>query len=246
MEKTPGLSRLPFAKQEIALARDVFMSMSIVPVEPVPIQEAIMSELLESCEIFHFAGHAQSDRFDALESHIFLGDKHYQDKESDLLKARDLLKINIRERAPFLAYLSACGTGRNNEAKSMDESIHLITAFQMAGFRHTIGTLWEVNDETCADMAKITYQGIRDGGMTDESVCRGLHNACRALRDRWLRISITHRAEGLATGRSRLKGKEPSGVGIADPMSPLSRDVTSWEDEGTESAHWVPYVHFGV
>ncbi|KAI3316601.1 hypothetical protein HD806DRAFT_527777 [Xylariaceae sp. AK1471] len=169
MEETPGQSRLPFAEREIALAHDVLMSMSIAPIKPAPIQEAILSELLESSEIFHFAGHARSDRYDALKSYLCLGEKCLGDEKPDLLKAQDLLKINLRERAPFLAYLSACGTGRNNEKKSIDESIHLITAFQMAGFRQMIGTLWEVNDEACAEMARITYEGIRDGGMTDES-----------------------------------------------------------------------------
>lgn len=32
-------------------------------------------------------------------------------------------------------------------------------------------------------MARITYEGISGGCMTDESVCRGLHNATRALRN---------------------------------------------------------------
>lgn len=36
-------------------------------------------------------------------------------------------------------------------------------------------------------MARITNEGIRDRGMTDESVCWGLHNATRELRDQWLR-----------------------------------------------------------
>ncbi|KAF2189925.1 hypothetical protein K469DRAFT_519559, partial [Zopfia rhizophila CBS 207.26] len=67
-----------------------------------------------------------------------------------------------------------------------DESIHLISACQLAGFRHVTGTLWDVNDESCVDMAKTTYQEIIHGGLTDESVCLGLHKATRKLRDHWL------------------------------------------------------------
>lgn len=67
-----------------------------------------------------------------------------------------------------------------------DESIHLIGACQVAGFRHVIGTLWQVNDKLCVDMARTFYGGMRDGGMTDESVCLGLHKATIALRDRQL------------------------------------------------------------
>ncbi|OJJ81701.1 uncharacterized protein ASPGLDRAFT_94019, partial [Aspergillus glaucus CBS 516.65] len=91
--------------------------------------------------------------------------------------------INIRKQSPFLAYLSACGTVQVRDTRFLDESIHLISAFQLAGFCHAIGTLWEVNDELCIDMARITYEGMRDGDMTDKSVCQGLHNATRVLRD---------------------------------------------------------------
>ena len=62
----------------------------------------------------------------------------------------------------------------------MDESIHLTTACQLTGYSHVIGMLWEVGD-----MARITYGGRRDGGMTDESVAWGLHKAARKLRDCW-------------------------------------------------------------
>ncbi|KAH6879831.1 hypothetical protein B0T10DRAFT_366784, partial [Thelonectria olida] len=85
---------------------------------------------------------------------------------------------------PFLASLSTCGTGRVKDKRFPDESVHLVNASQLAGFRHVIGTAWDV-DELCVDMARITYEGIRDGGMTNESVCRALHKATRRFRDRW-------------------------------------------------------------
>ncbi|OCK98480.1 uncharacterized protein K441DRAFT_654679 [Cenococcum geophilum 1.58] len=81
--------------------------------------------------------------------------------------------MDIRQYAPFLAYLSACGTSQFRDERSVEESIHLISAFQLAGFRHVIGTLWKVNDELCVDMARIMYEEMRDGGMTDESMCWG-------------------------------------------------------------------------
>ncbi|KAL4981558.1 hypothetical protein BDW68DRAFT_183374 [Aspergillus falconensis] len=65
-----------------------------------------------------------------------------------------LLETNICEHSPFLAYLSARGTGQIKDERFIDESIHLIRAFQLAGFRHVIGTLWNVNAETCMYMAR--------------------------------------------------------------------------------------------
>ena len=91
--------------------------------------------------------------------------------------------MNLRSHSPFLAYLSACGTGQITKESFVDENIHLIRAYQLAGFRHVIGTLWEVDDQICVDMARIIYREIGDGSMTDESVCLGLHKASRKLRD---------------------------------------------------------------
>ena len=156
--------------------------------------------------------------------------------------------MNIRQSSPFLAYLSACGTGQIADERFFDESIHLISSFQLAGFRHVIGILWEVSNKLCIDMAKITYEGIRDGGMTDKSICRGLHNATKTLRDRWLDMLIN-------TKRGRRPVRQTGG-----PLTTTARNINnkgprdasmSDEDEETGSMHrvplhWVPYVHFGV
>jgi CHAT domain-containing protein len=44
--------------------------------------------------------------------------------------------------------------------------IHLVSAFQLAGFRHVIGTLWEVSDPHCVGIAIVIYETLRDEGMT--------------------------------------------------------------------------------
>jgi CHAT domain-containing protein len=90
-----------------------------------------------------------------------------------------LFETNIYDQRPFLAYLSACGTGQVKHSELMDEGLHLITACQLAGFQHVIGTLWEVNDKSCVDMALKTYKWIIDQGMSHASVSEGLHHASR-------------------------------------------------------------------
>ncbi|KAL4998084.1 hypothetical protein BDV10DRAFT_185693 [Aspergillus recurvatus] len=119
--------------------------------------------------------------------------RHYCDKWcnnghliGNPLTVAELLEVNPHKQPPFLAYRSACGTGRIKDNELIDESIPLISACQLAGFRHVIGTLWEVVDEICVDMAYTTYDEIRAGEMTDDSVAWGLHVAMRQLRDRWL------------------------------------------------------------
>ena len=112
-----------------------------------------------------------------------------------------LLEMNLRSHSLFLAYLSACGIGQIKNESFVDENIHLIRAYQLPGFRHVIGTLWEVDDQICVDMAKITYREIGDGSMTDESVCLGLHKASRELRDSWLSVQANARYRSRSLGK---------------------------------------------
>jgi hypothetical protein len=230
MEHTPGNEVLPFATKEVAMVRNLCRSMSLQPAEPGRRKQDIKSNL-QDCRIFHFAGHGGTDEYDASNSRLIL--------EDGTLRVAELLEMNLLERSPFLAYLSACGTGRIKDERSTDESIHLMSAFQLAGFRHVVGTLWEVRDELCVDMARITYEGMRDGAMTDESVCRGLHHASRMLRDQYLKVPTETEDRSLPQ-----EVNFSGGTSSEEPKGAQSlRDVGAF-DAGL--APWAPYVHFGV
>ncbi|CAG9978641.1 unnamed protein product [Clonostachys byssicola] len=180
MENTPHLSRLPYASEEINNLTNLCTSMGLRVDNP-PKSKGALLQQLPNCRIFHFAGHACTNQLNPSQSYLCP-----EDGPDDPITVDDLLKLNLHMNPPFLAYLSACGTGRIDEqSRLMDESIHLISSCQLAGFRHVIGTLWEVNDEICVDVAKTVYEGIRDGEGSDESVSRGLHTASKLLRDRW-------------------------------------------------------------
>ncbi len=241
MEYTTGYARLSFAKKEVAMVRGLFKSMSLDTMEPGRRKQDITSNLT-GCKIFHFAGHGHTDGEDPSRSQLLL-----DDGQSDPLTVASLLEMNLRQSPPFLAYLSACGTGRINNEKFFDESIHLISACNLAGFRHVIGTLWEVDDELCVEMARITYEEMRDGGMTDESVCRGLHNATRELRDRWLRARTKARGGRSVREVNVSSGEREAGSRNASNEDQRGDRLAEWcDEEETSSLHWVPYVHFGV
>lgn len=90
-------------------------------------------------------------------------------------------------------------------------------------------------------MARITYEGIRDRSMMDESVCWGLHNATRELRDQWLR-----KRARLSDG-SRLGKRSAAAAGMDDTDDRFPRDaIVCGDDEGAGSLNWVPYVHYRV
>ncbi|KAK2731046.1 hypothetical protein FQN57_003707 [Myotisia sp. PD_48] len=245
MEHTPNNARLPFAAKEVDILRDLCKSMGLDPVLPKRRKQSIVSHLPQ-CRIFHFAGHGNTDDTDPLKSHLLL-----EDGKDDPFTVADLLEMNLRQHSPFLAYLSACGTGRIKDKKFIDESIHLISAFQLAGFRHVIGTLWNVNDEICVDMARITYEKIADGNMEDEAVCRGLHHATRKLREDWLNVTSQARY-GVNSARD---GYATSDLSNECPRNDrLPRDVVLCDDDSDREDEikrkgpllWVPYVHFGV
>lgn len=231
MEHTPGSSHLPFAPRETAAVRDLFRIMSVKPLEPGCNKKDILSHLLQ-CEIFHFAGHGCTDRHDPSKSHLVL-----EDGQTNPLTVANLLEINLRKHSPFLAYLSACGTGQIHSSRFIDESIHLISGFQLAGFRHVIGTLWEVEDMLCVEMAKMTYEGMRDSGMSDESVAWGLHKAAKVLRDRWLTEQPMARPEDTSVGNA---------IEVETRDERLPRDVILCDGDITSPPYWIPYIHVGV
>jgi CHAT domain-containing protein len=170
---------------------------------------------LNDCFIFHFAGHGKTDQQDPSKSSLVLADGP--------LALADLFETNLHDRKPFLAYLSACGTGQIKHDALIDEALHLIAGYQIAGFRHVIGTLWEVNDETCVDAATILYSCVKERNMIDASVSEGLHRASRKLREIWVSENRTRAA-------IRMAARDP-------------RALKSHEDS---PMNWVPYVHFGV
>ncbi|KAH6660538.1 CHAT domain-containing protein [Truncatella angustata] len=249
MEKTPGLPEaaiLPFATKEVEMLHELCQSMPLRPIQPTPRKQEIMSHM-PNCRLFHFAGHGYTYNGDPSKSCLLL-----EDWSSDPLSVGLLSQMNLRKHAPFLAYLSACGTSQIKDARFIDESIHLISAYQLAGFRHVVGTLWDVNDELCVDMARITYEGMRDGGLTDESVCRGLHNATRELRSRWLNGQTSEDRATKTNGVSVTAEVSSTAAQSVDEdqlkqYRPV-RDIQGEEsvEEGIESLPWVPYIHFGV
>ena len=243
MQNTPKQASLPSAGHEIATVRHLCKSMSLHPVEPGRRKQDLLSHL-PGCKILHFAGHGYTDDADPAQSSLLL-----EDWEADRLTVANLLEMNIREQSPFLAYLSACGTSQNHNENLVDENIHLVSACQLAGFRHVIGTLWRVEDDVCQEIARLTYEGIRDGitdgRLTDESVCQSLHKASRKLRNRWLSKSEGAKmADGTVPDAQATRARDAKSVrGRDQGDARMPWKIKSTRDDGMD---WVPYVHFGL
>lgn len=246
MSETPGKSSLEHAGNEITAVKQACNAMGLPYAQPASRQEDVLAALNDSCGVFHFAGHGATHSTDPMESQLLL-----EDWRERPLTVGSLLETNLVAKSPFLAYLSACGTSQILDNRVVDENIHLASAFQLAGFRHVIGTLWEVDDALCVHAAKMTYQALWDGGMTDASVSEGLHHTMRRLRDGWVRSNGFH-----AGGRTRSTPADTEGsvledIGVLNPDGQNASDVESTRVlrtiARTESTTplWVPYVHFG-
>ncbi|KAF2263250.1 hypothetical protein CC78DRAFT_534136 [Lojkania enalia] len=225
MPNTPDQAPLPFTKSEVEMLDDFLPSLHITPIKPERVRKADVLSQLGTCDIFHFAGHGISDPLEPSLSRLLL-----QDWKENPLTVGDLRDQKLQEKAPFLAYLSACSTSANEVLGLSDEAIHLVNACQLAGFRHVIGTLWTVSDMACVDVARRLYKAIRDKA-TDESVCRGLHFALRALR-----------------AAQNDSGDDDDEVEQGETEAGQEGDDRGGVVAGLRSYNllWVPYVHFGV
>lgn len=121
-------------------------------------------------DVLHLACHgefrADNPRFSAL--HLGEGLLTAADVEAQRLPAR-------------LVVLSACETGRT-QATAGDEGLGLVRAFQLAGARDVVASLWAVDDEATAHFMASFY-GAWDRGGVD--VASALQRAREAVRARW-------------------------------------------------------------
>ncbi|KAL5317334.1 hypothetical protein ACEPPN_014429 [Leptodophora sp. 'Broadleaf-Isolate-01'] len=245
MGKSPEGSRLPdlpFAAKEVDNLEKLCPLLNLEPVRlSSQGREAVLAEL--GAFFFHFAGHGQLDPLDPSQSGLLL--------EDGLLTVADIQAHKLGEQIPFLGYLSACLTGANDADRLVDEGIHLISACQLAGFRHVIGALWQVYDSSCVEVAEPVYKGIADGGMTDRSVCAALHSAVMSLRDVWVAERSpetgdctrpsTAESAGLADSKALEKSVDQEEYKERDGRLQLGKTPVT----ALVRADWVPYVHYG-
>lgn len=136
------------------------------------VAESVLAALTTSTWA-HFACHAVADPVSPAESGLHLSD--------GTLKLPEIggLRLDNAE----LAYLSACSTA-NHGLRHADEVLHLASAFQLAGFRHVVATLWPLTDHIAAEAARAFYRRLPDGPHAD--------TAAQTLREVTLELRAKH------------------------------------------------------
>lgn len=180
MPRTAGKTDLPGVDQEVKELENLFSAQIPTTIFQSPTRETVLKEL-RKFEIVHFACHGDSNLFNPTQSCLYLSDGP--------LTVSDVTSLNIQSCQ--LAYLSACHTATTKEVRLLDESINISYAMQLAGFPSVIGTLWQVNDASSAEIAKEIYGCMLEGsGKLDvRRSAEGLHKSIRRLRDKTRRVS---------------------------------------------------------
>jgi CHAT domain-containing protein len=134
--------------------------------------EAVLTALPQASWV-HFSCHALSHPVTASLSGLRVHDR--------MLRVPEIARA--LPRGGELAYLSACATGQGSLFQA-DEAIHLASAFQLAGYRHVVATLWPVNDEVAVMSARRFYRRLGPAATADDAAV-ALHEATVRLRARF-------------------------------------------------------------
>ncbi|KAF3913420.1 hypothetical protein ABW20_dc0109837 [Dactylellina cionopaga] len=168
--------------------------------KPVLLKDGSREEALQqlgSSSIVHFACHGVSIGFkpssnppkSPSDSYLCLRDSEDGTSDFEKITVEDLVKV--RHPNAQLAYLSACSTAEISAKQLGDEMIHIANAFQLAGFPHVIGTLWEADGESAMMVSRAFYENLFRNplaGPWQNNIANALHQAVRILmRDPWFK-----------------------------------------------------------
>ncbi len=209
------LEPLPGTRREVAVLDSLFAPSVEVHVGPSATEERVKA-LGSDVDILHFACHAVADREIPSASALVLtqpGPDQAAD-ENGLLQAWEILE-DVRLDAELVT-LSACQTAIGKEL-GPEGMAGLTRAFQYAGARSIVASLWDVPDEPTASLMRDFYANLARGLPKDESLRRaqlaslrgasnGADGAARALGGLTPSDRDVPRAPGFAWAAMQLVG----------------------------------------
>ncbi|KAK6525383.1 hypothetical protein TWF694_005522 [Orbilia ellipsospora] len=168
MPTTPGerpLTNAPLEVDEIArIVADISDQRAVFPIEKLhrPTAQDVI-EHLPNAAFVHFACHAQADPLDPSNSKLIFvrQDPNTGAEFPDPLSIRNIATMSMKPA--MLAYLSACSSAKGPATGLVDEVLHIASAFQLAGFQHVIGTLWQAEDRACRNISGDFYASFLSG-----------------------------------------------------------------------------------
>jgi CHAT domain-containing protein/tetratricopeptide (TPR) repeat protein len=168
VERGLDLARLPFTRDEVNGIAALFPKRSQTYLGAEATEERAKSVSAQARYV-HFATHAFLDERFPLNSGLALTipEKATDGQENGLLQAWEIFE-QVRLDAD-LVVLSACQTGMGKEL-SGEGLIGLTRAFQYAGARSIVASLWNVDDLKTAQLMKSFYAAMQNGKSKDEAL----------------------------------------------------------------------------
>lgn len=186
MRTTPNHAPLPSVELEASSVHKIVGQKLELTILSQPKASEVL-ETLPDYDVVHFTCHGMSDRKNRPKSSLILIDSSDSDNPvANYLTIQAISDAHI-ERAQ-LAYLSACSTADNTATNLDDETVHLVSAFQLAGFTHVVANLWQSKDDACMQVAADFYSALlnsemEEGDVAHEKVSLALHGAVARLRE---------------------------------------------------------------
>ncbi len=156
---------LPGSREEAEALREAFGSDAAVWLGE-EASERHAKSLDRSVSVIHFACHGVVDEELPLDSALVLAPSA-DGQENGLLQAWEVLE-RVRLDADLVT-LSACDTGLGKVVGG-EGVIGLTRAFQYAGARTVVASLWSVADASTAELMRRFYRHLRSGLATDEAL----------------------------------------------------------------------------
>jgi len=164
------LRRLPATRREVDALEALFPATSTVYLGADAIEERV-KELGREPDIIHIAVHGILNDDLPLDSALALTipDPWTPGTPNGLLQAWEIFD-HLRIDAELVT-LSACDTGLGETLRG-EGPMGLTRAFLFAGARTVLASLWQVADESTADLMTSFYAGLKDGLTKDEALRR--------------------------------------------------------------------------
>ena len=131
-------------------------------------RKSVLEELGKRHRFVHLATHAILDERAPLRSGIVLSKPTEAEPDGGLLQVRELAGLKI---PADLITLSACQTGLGTIVEG-EGILGLSRAFQEAGARNLVVSLWNVNDFSTAKFMTSFYRALRDGATPARALVR--------------------------------------------------------------------------
>lgn len=155
MATTPGGHvDLEYAAQEVSSLEQTLSNSPLFDItclaQP---SKADLLPALGDTVVLHMSCHGIALREEPSSSYLLL-----EDWEENPLTVADLAAHRL-PKAQF-CYLSACHAAANLAPELLDESVHLASAMQLAGFPHVVGTLWNIDDRRAMEVSKRFWEAL--------------------------------------------------------------------------------------